>query len=322
VQGTGVFFNQLIDLSRFETLATEGKIDWIAPLMAPDQDSVQLNRKEWSAWRAKLSPHGVKMLPWLACDNINHGDPVQNAETANWLVANYKSDGLVFNCEKAYEDVGKWRGYALVQEVMSDVTLAGKPKILSFPSTPAERYDMDYRAFERSGFWFAPQAYWNDPTIIGDATPKTLYQSTYLPGQVHVNRDYRLQIFGRSTKSWGRVVQWDGGTECIVKDYASAKMHRLRVQVKSQGSYKYMVNLPDRKLYDYKTGVTETGRLLGFQVREKIVPTVGAYDSCPTTPAEITTQLDKISNLKGASLYLGDTSTSAHVKAVWTALHN
>lgn len=320
MQGAGIFFNQLVDLSRFEQLAKDGQIDWIAPLMAPDQDSVQLNRKEWSAWRAALAPHGVRFLPWLACDNINGGDPVANADIAHWLVANYKTDGLLFNCENAYESVGKWRGYALVQEIMGDLTLSGKPKILSYPSTPAERYDMDYRAFERAGFWFAPQAYWNDASIPGDPTPKALYQSTYLPGQVHVNRDYRLQIFGRSTKSWGRVVQWDGGTECIVKDYASAKMHRLRVQVKTQGSYKYMVNLPDRKLYDYKTGVTETGRLLGFQIPSKIIPTVGAYDSCPTTPAEITTHLNQIKNLQGASLYLGDTSTSAHVVAVKNAL--
>jgi hypothetical protein len=321
VVGTGVFFNQLIDLSRFQTLASENKMDWIAPLMAPDQDSVRNNRKEWAEWRAKLPT--IKMLHWLACDNINHGDPESVVDIAKWLVANYSCDGLVFNCEKAYESTGKWKGYLLVQLIMAEPSLAGKSKILSFPSTPAERYNMHYRAFERAGFWFAPQAYWNDPTIMGDATPKTLFQSTYLPGQVHVNWEYRIQVFNVTpNKRWCCVVQWDGGDECIIRDLTSAKLHRLHVIPKIEGNFKYMVNVPDRKLYDYKTGKVETGRMLGFQVRDKIIPTVGAYESCPTMPAEITTQLDKIKNLRGASLYLGDTSTSAHVKAVWTALHN
>lgn len=321
MKGVGIFFNQMVDLSRIEQLAKDGSMSWITPLMAPDQSSVQLNRKEWAVWRAKLAPFGIKMLAWLACDNIEHGSPVYVSETASWLAANYKLDGFVFNCEKAYESTGKWRGYALVQEIMRDPAIAGKPKILSYPSTPAERYDMDYRAFERAGFWFAPQAYWNDPTILGDATPKTLFNSTYLPGQVHVDRDYRIQIFNVTEKHWGRVVSWSGGPECIVKDLATAKLHRLRVKPMSAGDYKYMVNVPGRKLYDYKTGQIETGRLLGFQVREKIIPTVGAYDSCPTTPAEITFQLDKIANLQGASLYLGDTSTSEHVKAVTKAVY-
>lgn len=311
MNGVGVFFNQMIDRTRFETLAQNKKIDWITPLMAPDQSAVQVNRQEWKAWRTHVP---ALYLPWIACDH--YSDPNEAVEIAKWIVANYDSNGIVYNCEKAYESDGKWRGRVLVEGIMADPVLSRLHKVLSYPSTPAERYDMDYRVFERAGFWFAPQAYWNDKTIVGDATPQTLYKSTYLPGQVHVGRDYRIWVYDVPQKHWCRVVSWDGGDHCIIQDRASARLYRLPVIVKSEGTYKYMVNKPSREFLDYKTGKIKKGKILGFQVREKIVPTVGAYDTCPTTPAEIVVELRKIDILKGASLYLGDTSTSAHVEAV------
>ena len=315
MKGVGVFFNQMIDLSRFEQL--QSKIDWIAPLMAPDQSSVQLNRKEWKTWRDKLP--SVLFVPWIACEHYD--DPNDAADVARWIVDNYPSDGIVYNCEKLYESSGKWRGSVLVKRVMLDTKLNRLPRILSMPSTPAERYDMDYRVFQRADFWFAPQAYWHDTTIRGDARPKPLHDSIFLPKQIHLGRDYRIQVFDNATKRWCRVVAWDGSEECIIRDMMSSRLYRFPVKVLQEGDYKYMVALSDRKFYDYKTGKIECGRLLGFQTRDKIVPTVGAYDSCPTTPQEIFIELDKISTLVGASLYLGDTSTSAHVEAVWQAIN-
>lgn len=316
MKGVGIFFNVLEDLERFDALSKNSYIDWVSPIMAPDQASVQHNRKEWSTWRKRLAP--VKFLPWLVCD-----DPDSDADAADWIANNYEFDGMLFNCEKPYESGGKWKASVLVPRIMANSKIGPKPKILSYPSTPAERYDMDYRTFERGGFSFAPQAYWLDPQLIAngtDARPQPLYQSTYLPKQIHVGRDYRIQVSGIQEKHWSRVVSWNGGTEAIVKDLRSTKLYRLVVIPKAEGNFKYFEAMPTRQLMDYKTGKVVVGKILGFQASDKIYPTVGYYPNCEPTSTQISDELDKIKHLKGASLYLGETSASEHVKAVWSAI--
>lgn len=322
MKGNGIFFNQMYDLDRFADLikptseAPNGYIDWIAPIMAPDQSSVQHNRKEWSEWRARLRPR-VKFLPWLVCD-----DPEQDADAADWIADNYEFEGMLFNCEKSYESTGKWKASVLVPRLMANPKIGPKPKILSYPSTPADMYNMDYRTFERGGFTFAPQAYWLDPILVNTtiATPQNLYRATYLPNQVHVGRDYRIQIAGIQEKHWSRVVSWNGGTEAIVKDLRSTKLYRMLVVPQQAGDYKYFTAPTGRALYDYKTGKVVVGKMLGFQASDKIFPTVGYYPACQPTAQQITDELNKIKYLKGASLYLGETSGSEHVKAIWSAI--
>lgn len=314
MKGNGIFFNMLEDLERFIGIAD--KIEWIAPIMAPDQSSVQHNRKEWAEWRRRLP--NVKFLPWLVCD-----DPEEDADNADWIAANYEIDGMLFNAEKAYEGAGKWKASVLVPRLMENPKIGPKPKILSHPSTPAEIYNMDFRTFERAGFVFAPQAYWLDPILSGPPeayTPKALYDSVYLPKQLHVGWDYRIQISGIQEKHWARVVSWDGGTNAVVRDIRAPKLYRLTVIPKWEGDYPYFVVEPKRALMDYKTGKVVLGKILGFQASNKIYPTVGYYPKCEPTPLQITAELQKIRYLKGASLYLGETSGSEHVKAVWTAI--
>jgi len=64
--------------------------------------------------------------------------------------------------------------------------------------------------------------------------------------------------------------------------------------------------------------------VLGFQDKDKVFPTVGVYGDDVTivkpSPAIVEAKLNAISNLKGASLYLGETSTSAHIEAIWKAI--
>lgn len=309
--GNGVFFNQMYDLSRFQ--ACEAYIDMIWPLMAPDQSAVQHNRREYETWRKALP--SVAFCPWTVGD-----DPVEDYERLKYVVANYKSEGFVFNAEKPYESVGKWKGQVFVNLVMGDDMLAPLPKCLSFPSTPAERYDMDYRAFQRAGFRFAPQAYYNEHP--NTATPKDLYDSATRPVQVHVGRDYRIKA-GTTTKAdvhWSRIVQWDGGIEAIVKDLVANRLHRMPVVPMQEGNFKYMQVHPDRKLYDYKTGKVHNGMLLGFQDKDKVFPTVASYDNYEVSPESMQAKLNAIPGLKGASLYLGETSTSAHVEAIWNSI--
>jgi len=313
-KGVGVFFNQMVDLERIGALADAGKIQWITPIMAPDQSSVQTNRQEWAAWRKRMP--NVLFMPWI----VGGDDPEEDAANASWVVSNYPSDGVVMNCEKSYESTGKWRGRILTERMMSDPKLTTQPKLLSSPSTPAERFDMDYRTFERAGFLFGPQAYWNEYPA---ATPKALYDSMYLPKQLHVDRDYRIQI--GSQKYWGRILEWDGGNYCILKNLASAKLFRVSVVRKQNGDYIYMEAAIRRRMFDYKTGKIESGKILGFQAKDKIYPTVGVYGSgdpvIKPTPFEVKLKLDIIPNLTGASLYLGDTSDSAHVEAIWNSIN-
>ena len=311
--GVGILFNQMYDLERIGALADAKKIQWIAPIMAPDQSSVQLNRSEWATWRQRMP--NVLFMPWIVCGD----DPEEDAENASWVVSNYPSNGVVMNCEKSYESTGKWRGRILTERMMADPKLTALPKLLSYPSTPAERYAMDYRTFERAGFIFAPQAYWNE---YQGATPKVLYDSTYLPKQLHVGWDYRILI--KSQKYWGRVVAWDGSAQCIIKNLASAKLYRVPVVRNQDGEFFYMTIATARRMYDYKTGLIVEGKVLGFQALDKIYPTVGVYgDGNPVvkpSPADVKLKLDAITNLAGASLYLGDTSDSSHVEAIWESV--
>ena len=293
MNGTGVFFNQIEDLDRIKSLP----IDWVTPIMAPDQSSVQGNRQKWATWRAAMP--NVKFYPWIVCD-----DPEIDAERTEWVVRNYPSDGIVLNCEKAYESGGKWKAKTLMDRLA--VTLPSLPKMLSYPSSPAEIFDMDYRAFDRAGCWFAPQAYWNE---FDGATPHVLWRSAYLPNQLHVGRDYRLQVFGVAQKPWGRIVSWNGGTEAVIRNMASTKLFRLRVVPQDDNGYKYMTVDPLRKFYDYKTGNENLGKILGFCAPNRIVPTVGIYEVAGRTlptPAEVKNELGKVPNLTGASVYLGE----------------
>lgn len=311
MRGVGVFFNQCVDLERIAALAAEGKINWISPIMAPDQSSVQLNRNVWSQWRARMP--NVKFIPWIVGD-----DPVQDFERAQWVVNEFTSDGILLNLEQPYEGGGYWKGSVLCNSLMKDPKLGPMPKILSYPSTPAERYAMDWRAFQKAGMWFAPQAYWNE---FPGSTPRALYLSTYLPQQVHVGWNYRMQIYGVRDKHWGKIVAWDGMYYATIKDLVTTKLYRVAVDPRSEGDYRYMLVAFGRNLYDYKTAQTVTGRLLGFQEKTKIVPTVGVYDIRKPPPEEVRSMLDDIAGLTGASLYLGDTSESAHVRAVWEAVN-
>jgi hypothetical protein len=307
--GCGIFFNQMYDLSRFQDIS--GHIDMVIPIMAPDQSAVQHNRSHYKEWREALP--NAAFCPWIVCD-----DPVEDYERAKYVVENYESDGIVMNCEKPYESGGKWKGRVLCDLMMNDPKLGALPKLFSFPSTPAERYDMDYRAFQRAGFRFAPQAYFNE---IPDATPKALFDSTVRPLQVHVGRDYRIKIGKTTTIHWSRCVSWnEGSTEAIIKDINANRLYRLPVLPMEEGNYKYMHVDGRRRFYDYKTGKIDCGMLLGFQDKDKVFPTVASYDNYTVLPLEMRTKLEAIPALKGSSLYLGETSTSDHVKAVWEAI--
>jgi hypothetical protein len=88
--------------------------------------------------------------------------------------------------------------------------------------------------------------------------------------------------------------------------------------------YRYMIISTGRKMFDYKTGLIVEGKVLGFQALDRIYPTVGVYgDGNPVvkpSPTEVKLKLDEIPVLVGASLYLGDTSDSSHVEAIWESL--
>lgn len=313
-KGVGVFFNEMEDLMRFHELAEhEHIIDWVTPLMAPEQKSVDENRTKWESWREKLP--NVKFVPWIDCQ----GDPDLDAARTIHVAANYRSDGILLNCEKAYEGEGKWKGEHLCKLLMGNDVTAPLRKILSYPSSPAEIYNMDFRAFERIGCWFAPQAYWNQFPEV-PSTPKVLFQSTYLPSQLHVGRDYRLWIDGVSAKHWGRIVEWHGGSECLVKDLVSSKLYRVPVTPHKVNGYEYMTIKPDRFIYARTSIQKKTGKLLGFQAKEKIVPTVGVWSLNTPTPEDVKAKLDEVPGLVGASIYLGETSTSEHVRAVWQSI--
>jgi hypothetical protein len=321
MKGVGIFFNMLEDLERFEGLtkptatAPNGYIDWVAPIMAPDQSSVQHNRPLWAEWKKRLAP--VKFLPWLWCD-----DPVVDIQAAGWIADNYEIDGMLFNCEKPYESAGRWKASVLVTGIMQNPKLAAKPKILSYAGI-AEIQDMDWRTFERGGFTFAPQAYWLDPQNAANADaykPFPLYKSANLPNQLHVGWDYRIQVQGIVEKHWSRIVSWDGGINTVVKDIRANKLYRMQVVPQQEGAYHYFTIAANRALLDYKTGKVIVGKMLGFQSVDKIFPTVGYYPACQPTPTQVSDELDRIKNLKGASLYLGETSQSEHVKAIWSAI--
>jgi len=313
--GVGLFFNQMIDLERIATLARERKIDWIAPLMSPDQSSVQLNRRDYTAWRDKLVPLGIKFAHWLDCRH----DPDVDADMAEWLVNKYPTDGLLMNCENHYENAGKWRGKVLCDLLLMQPATANLPKFLSYPSTPAERYNMDYRAFEKAGFIFGPQAYWTDPTIVGNPsidpkTPKLLCASTSIPTQIHIARDYRLWLDGVKEKHWGRIVEQTNATTALVSDLQTNTLYTVPVISKQDGQFHYMEIDPARLIFKRKDGI-KAGKLLGFQSQAKIRPTVGVYEPRPT-PSDIVTKLREVPWITGASIYLGDTSESIHVEAV------
>lgn len=276
--------------------------------MAPPQSSVLGNQSKWVAWRNAMP--NVKFFPWIVCD-----DPVVDAANAKEILANYPSDGLVINAEKSYEGAGKWKASVLCPALPPEI-----PKFLSPPSSPAEIFDMDYRTFEKHGFIFGPQAYWNE---FPDATPYVLWKSMYLPSQLHVGRDYRLQISGVALKHWGRIVQWDGNAEALVKDLVTTKLHRVPVKHNVDKDYHYMTIHAERKIYNYKTGKA-SGKLLGFQAKDKILPTVGIYEyqgQLSVTSADVLTQLDKIPMLKGASIYLGEYPWSSdYIRAAWESI--
>ena len=144
--------------------------------------------------------------------------------------------------------------------------------------------------------------------------PRT-YRSSYMSGGI-----IAFRISGIQEKHWARMVSWDGGTNAVVRDIRAPKLYRLTVVPKMEGNYPYFVVDPLRALKDYKTGKVILGKILGFQASNKIFPTVGHYTNCEPTAQQITDELNKIKYLKGASLYLGETSGSEHVKAVWTAI--
>lgn len=306
-KGVGVFFNQMVDLERIAGLAQAGKIQWISPLMAPDQSSVQLNRKVWDEWRKRMP--NVPFVPWFWCD-----DPVVDSARIDWILSTYKSDGIMLNCEKSYEGTGKWKGQQLMDLLRPK--WGGFPKCLSFASF-AETQNMDFRAFQLAGCVFAPQAYFNE---MPACTPKALYDSTVKPMQLHVGRDYRMKPTGLPVR-WGRVVAWDGGSWCTIKDLKAARPFKVKVVPKVAGNYHYMVIATDRQYYDYATGQVSAGIITGFQDRELVFPTVASYGNYPCAPADLTASLKKLPNLKGASLYLGDTTQSAHVEAVWNGIN-
>jgi len=313
--GVGVWFNMLEDLERIKSVSS--KISWITPIMAPDQSSVQHNRRKYQDWRSGMP--GVKFCPWIVCD-----DPVEDYLRAQYVTDNYPSDGIVMNAEQAYEGAGKWKARVLCDLLINDPKLGPMPKLLSHPSSPAERYNMDWRAFKNAGFKFAPQAYWNE---FPDSTPKYLYDSATRPSQIHVGWDYQIQPIinnVKQTNRWGRVLAWDGGTNCVIKDLMANRLFRIAVIPMQEGDFHYMVIKSGRRMFDYKTNSMDSGMVLGFQDKDKVFPTVGIYGDDVTivkpSPAIVEAKLNAIPNLKGASLYLGETSTSQHIEATWKAI--
>jgi hypothetical protein len=307
----GLFFNQMVDLERIADLAQRGKIQWIAPIMHPDQSSVQLNRRDYKQWYDRLHPLGVKFAAWMVCD-----DPAKDIDAAEWIVQNYTTDALVLNCEKEYEEAGKWKGKVLCDGLMMQPSTMKLPKLLSYPSTPADHQNMDFRAFEKADCWFAPQAYWNDP-LVPFATPKLLYDETYLPSQCHVGRDYRLWIYGKPGKPWGKVITKITDTTVQIQNLVNRERYNVAVVTKHDNGYEYMEFGPERGLN--KLG-SKLGKVLGFCAKNKIVPTVGIYDPKPAA-SQITAYLRQIPALKGASGYLGDTSENIHAEAIYDGVH-
>jgi len=305
-RGLGLFFNMLEDLERFAGI--ESQISWVAPLMAPDQDAVQHNRKEWAAWRSRLST--VAFVPWFWCD-----DPDQDYANIDYVLSNYKSEGILLNCELPYCLTGKWKAKHLCD--LLKPKYAAVPTIMSYAGIP-EQIDMDWRSFANAGMVFAPQAYFNE---YAWATPQFMYDNTIRPWQIHVGRDYRIQPTGQSIR-WGRVLNWDGGPFCTLRDIRANRLYKVAVDKQQDGDYVYMTIKTGRKMFDNATATKQTGVVLGFQDRGKVFPTVGTYEHAGSTPApaDIKSSLNAISNLKGASVYLGEVSTNDQIKASWEAI--
>jgi hypothetical protein len=307
----GLFFNQMYDLERIAGLAQRKKLNWITPLMAPDQDAVQLNRRVYMEWHDRLSPLGVKFAHWLWCE-----DPTVDAQRADWLVQNYPTDGLVMNAEAPYAGSNRWKAKVLCDALAAQASTAKLPKLLSYEGTPADQNDMDWRTFQKAGFWFGPQAYWN---VMSWLTPRLLCDRCYLPNQIHVDWDYRLWIYGTNAKPWGRVIDWTPDANTMtVKNLSNRALYKLTVETKWEGAYRYAVCGPTRELKDSKGKVI--GKLLGFQTRDKIVPTIGIYEPNMPTPSDIVTKLKEVPYITGASGYLGDTSQDIHCEAIWQGI--
>jgi len=312
--GVGLFYYNFQGMTLAADEVKKGNVQWITPLLAPDQEAVQRNRLLYDEWRKSIA---CPFYAWIVCDS-----PTVDIARAEWLCGRYKVDGIVWNAEKSYESTGYWKADVLCKGIVASSVLAPLPHMLSMPSTPAERYHMDYRAFEKAGFTFGPQAYWKDPTIQGvDATPRNLYQSLYLPEQIHVGWNYRIQPKGEQPR-WA-LCEAEGQLNNVhfitMRDLQTKKRYRINVIVKFEGTFKYLV-CPrlDRRMYPHGSALSAptVGNLLGFAPKSRIYPTVGIYENCMPTEAELIAEMVKVTNLTGGSIYLGEIALPQMPKSV------